>query len=162
MGLRPEPPLQPLAVDLEELSELLEGDPLHGGGQIDLRTGEVWPEAAIEYAEEIGELDPEQAEDPERWLWVECEGSHEGYRDMERFIASVAESDRKDLLEIAIQGRGAFRRFRDVLARWPGELDRWYSFSEDHRRGRARAWLRGAGYRVAVATTPQPPFEKES
>ncbi len=60
---------------------ILEGDPVHGGGRIDLRTGEVWPQSAIEYAEEVGEIDED--DDPDRWLWVHCEGSHDGYRDME-------------------------------------------------------------------------------
>ena len=35
------PTLRPLPVDLEELSMVLEGDPVHGGGRIDLRTGEA-------------------------------------------------------------------------------------------------------------------------
>ncbi len=50
LGRRPLPLLRPLPVDLEELAYILEGDPVHGGGRIDLRTGEVWPESAIEYA----------------------------------------------------------------------------------------------------------------
>jgi len=76
-----------------------------------------------------------ESDDPERWIWVECEGSHDGYRDMEMFIGTVSEPDRADRLEIAIQGRGAFGRFKDVLARWPGELERWFAFSEDRQRG---------------------------
>jgi len=55
---------------------------------------------------------------------VHCEGSRDGYRDMELFIGTVRDPGRADRLEIAISGRGAFRRFKDVLARWPGELDR--------------------------------------
>src|SRR5665647_2796408 len=31
----------------------------------------------------------EEDDDDERWLWVECEGSREGYRDMELFIATL-------------------------------------------------------------------------
>ena len=41
-----------------------------------------------------------------------------------------------------------FRRFKDVLGSWPGELDRWYEFSAERQRGRARAWLADAGYYV--------------
>jgi len=43
---------------------------------------------------------------------------------MELFIGTVRDPGRADRLEIAISGRGAFRRFKDVLGRWPGELDR--------------------------------------
>jgi hypothetical protein len=65
------------------------GYPLSVGGRIDIRTGEVWPQAAIDYALETGEEDEDSADDPERWLPVYGEGSREGYRDMELFIASV-------------------------------------------------------------------------
>lgn len=64
-------------------------------------------------------------------------------------VHTVADDDRADLLGIAIQGRGAFRRFRDVLGRWPDELERWFEFAAERKRGRARAWLADAGYRVA-------------
>ncbi|MPZ67097.1 MAG: hypothetical protein GEU83_16855 [Pseudonocardiaceae bacterium] len=67
---------------------------------------------------------------------------------MVRFIDTVAVPDRADRLTIAVDGRGAFRRFKDVLARWPGELERWYEFSNERQRGRTRAWLAGVGYRV--------------
>ncbi|WP_156067823.1 hypothetical protein [Pseudonocardia halophobica] len=49
-GTGPVPLLRPLAVDLEQLSAILEGDPLTTGGALDLHTGEVWPRSAVEYA----------------------------------------------------------------------------------------------------------------
>ncbi len=155
-GKRAPLPLVALPVDLDDLATVLEGDPIDGGGRIDRRTGEVWHRAAVEYAREIGEEDEESAEDPERWLWVGCEGSHEAYRDMELFIGTVADPERADRLAIAIDGRGAFRRFKDVLGRWPGEIERWYAFSEERQRGRARAWLAGAGYCVEPAGRLRP------
>lgn len=142
------PGLKPLPVSLDELAGVLEGDPLHGGGRIELASGQVWPEPAFEYRDALSEEEEDELEDPDKWLWVHCEGSRDGYRDMERFIETVTDPERADRLEIAITGRGAFRRFKDVLARWPGELERWYAFSADRQRGRARAWLADAGYYV--------------
>lgn len=150
-GWGPTPLLKGLSVDLEELAAVLEGDPLTGGGRIDLSTGEVWPQAAIEYAEEVGEEDPDD-EDEQRWLHVFCEGSRTGYRDMEIFIDNLEDDRLADRLARAIPGRGAFRRFKDVLAESSDLLDRWYGFSNDRHRGRARAWLAGQGY----APTPKP------
>jgi len=147
LGAGPVPLLRPLPVDLEELAGVLEGDPLSGSGRLDLNTGEVWPAAAIEYARETGEDDADAGDDPERWLWVDNTGSAAGYRDMVDFIGTVRDPDRANRLGIAIQGRGAFRRFKDTLAHWPGELQGWYGFSDDRQRGRARAWLAEAGYR---------------
>jgi hypothetical protein len=96
------PLLRPLPVDLDELAGVLEGDLVTGGGRIDLRTGDVWQQPAIEYAEETGDID----DDEEGWLWVECEGSRAGYRDMELFIAAVDDTDQVNRLGIAIGGRG--------------------------------------------------------
>jgi len=148
LGSGPAAMLRGLPVDLEELGGMLEGDPLSVGGRIDIRTGEVWPQAAIDYALETGEENEGTVDHPERWLPVHGEGSREGYRDMELFIASVEDPGRAERLAIAIRGRGAFRRFKDELARWPGELERWHAFSEERQRGRARSWLAAAGYRV--------------
>ena len=82
------PDLRPLPVDLDELAGILEGDPMYGGGRVDLATGEVWPQPAI---------------DPDKWLWVHCEGSRDGYRDMELFIGTVRDPGRADRLR-SVQG----------------------------------------------------------
>jgi hypothetical protein len=148
LGQGATPLLRPLAVDAEELASFLEGDPLMSGGRIDLKTGEVWPYSPM--FDEMGE-DDEDDEDEDRWLYVRSEGSRDGYRDMELFIATVQHPDIADRLEIAISGKGAFRRFKDVLARWPEELDRYYLLSGERQRGRARAWLAAEGYRPTGA-----------
>lgn len=155
LGGAPTPLLRPLPIDLEELASTLEGDPADGGGRIDLRTGEVWRELALdELDEEDGDEDDGDDGDEQRWLWVESQGSRPGYRDMEAFIADLDDPDQGDRLQIAITGRGAFRRFKDVIARWPDLAEMWFAFAEDRTRGRARAWLAEAGY------TPEPPGQR--
>jgi Uncharacterised protein family (UPF0158) len=146
--------LRPLPVDLDELAGILEGDPVYGGGRVDLTTGEVWPAPAVDYVRETGQEDEDESDDPDKWLWVHGEGSRDGYRDMERFIGTVRDPGRADRLEIALSGRGVFWRFKDALGRWPGELDRWYAFSAERQRGRARAWLADAGYYVRKGLPP--------
>lgn len=143
LGDGPTPMLRPLPVDLEELSMILEGDPVQGGGRIDLTTGEVWPQAALEYAEETGE---EEEDDPDRWLWVHCEGSRSAYQDMVWFIDELDDATVADRLSRAISGRGAFRRFKEALGVRPELMTRWYAFSADRQRGRARCWLTAEGY----------------
>jgi len=143
--------LRALPVNLEDVSMILEGDPLHGGGYIDLHTGQVLPQSVIDDGGLDGDED-EDYDDDDKWLFVDCTGSRDGYRDMEQFIQTVTDEQRADRLAIAIEGRGAFRRFRSVIDRWEDELDRWYAFSEDRSRGRARRFLADAGYRPAVPT----------
>ena len=150
LGRGATPLLRSLPVDLEELASLLEGDPLCGGGRIDLRSGVCWP-----YGVGYGE-DDEDDDDQDRWLHVAPLGSREGYRDMELFIARVDDPAIADRLRIAITRKGPFRRFKDVLSRWPQELQRYYLLSNERQRGRARAWLAAEGFRPAGAAKPRP------
>jgi hypothetical protein len=149
-GTGPTPLLRPLPVDLEMVSEILEGDPLTAGGALDLHTGEVWPRSAVEYAREDGAgVEAPDFEDTDRFRWVDGD-SRDGYRDMVDFIDTVADPRLGDRLTDAIRGRGAFRRFADTLRRESeDELSRWFVFAGDRKRGRARAWLADVGCRVA-------------
>jgi Uncharacterised protein family (UPF0158) len=70
---------------------------------------------------------------------------------MEMFIDTVSDPHRADMLAVAINGRGAFRRFKDTLLRWPEERDRWFEFSAERTRGRGRQWLAMKGYCVRPA-----------
>jgi hypothetical protein len=149
LGTIPTPMLRPLAVDLEDLAMVLEGDPTSGDGRIDLQSGEVLPDFTFEYLVEIGEEPDDEDQDPNRWLHVSCEGSSGGYGDMVAFIDTLSDAHLADRLQDAIRGRGAFRRFRDVLSRAPEEFTRWHVFADERQRGRGRAWLADKGYSVA-------------
>ncbi|GGJ59055.1 UPF0158 family protein [Streptomyces brasiliensis] len=138
--------LRPVPVDLDELSGLLEGDPAWGGGRIDLDTGECRPALA----DTEGSWDEEEPENAKRWLHVPCEGSRDAYRDMEDFITTLDDQDLARFLGITIQGPGAFRRFKDMLATSPTQLQRYWMFSAERQYGRARAWLADQGYRPSL------------
>ena len=60
---------------------------------------------------------------------------------MEDFIDIVADARLAELLSVAINGRDAFPRFRDVLARLPEERKRWFQFQNARLRQRALEWL---------------------
>jgi hypothetical protein len=136
---------RPVPVELDELSSWLESSPVDGGARLDVETGEIWS-AEVEGLDGgeglgLGEAEPADFEDPERWLWIDGVGSGVAYRDMVDFAATATDPVLADRLEAALDGRGAFRRFKDVLDREADELTRWHVFSGDRRRGRARAWL---------------------
>ena len=135
-----------MPVDLDELADLLEGGDDVRFGLVDLQTGAVHP-----YSEMLGEYlglseGFDSDKDPDRWLVVHRVGSRAAYEDMLAFIEQVNDPALQDRLEIAISGRGAFRRFKDVLARDPAELGRFFAFSTDRKRERAREWLAEEGY----------------
>ena len=149
-GTGPIPMLRPLTVDLETLSEILEGDPVTAGGALDLHTGEVWHRSVVE---DGGDVEAPDLDDTDRFRWVDGD-SRDGYRDMVDFIDTVPDQHLRDRLGGAIRGRGAFRRFADTLRRESeDELSRWVEFADERKRGRARAWLADVGYRVVSGRT---------
>ncbi|WP_432197839.1 UPF0158 family protein [Streptomyces sp. bgisy027] len=145
--------LRPLAVDLEMLAMLLEGDPAESGGRIDLSTGACRPA----FTDELGfGPEAEEDDDPERWLYVPALGSRADYRDMELFIEEMEDAALADRLRIAIDGRGAFRRFKDVLAGDVRSWSRYHRFRDERQRGRARAWLAEEGYCPPITFRVEP------
>lgn len=92
--------------------------------------------------------DTEEADDPEArgLVPIGFVGSRHAYRDMVAFAAAVGDERAADRLTRALEGRGAFRRFRDTLHEYPDLREHWLVFSracEDHR---AIDWLVDAGY----------------
>lgn len=151
-------PLDPTPVDLEMLAGVLDGDPLQGGGAVDLVIGNVYPPGSLEF-DRPEELDEDsESFDPDRWLFFHPE-SGEGYRDMLDFAAGLADGPLREQLFLALDGRGAFRRFRHVLGNdaWQDQLTRWTLFRDDRQLGRAREWLAQAGYRAVQQAGGNPP-----
>lgn len=145
LGHRPPVDLRSVPVDLEDLGDLLDGPAGAQSGLVDLQTGAVWPGDVLDNARDAGIDDVPEEADGTRWLEV-SPGGHGG-RDLRAFVATVSHPDVAERLDRAIRGKGAFRRFRQELHRWPHEASRWHAFTDDRRIGRARAWLADAGYR---------------
>jgi hypothetical protein len=76
-----------------------------------------------------------------RYLRIEPTGSLDAYRDIEAFIETVPGERLAGLLLRAIEGRGAFRRFRSVLEEHPRERERWDAFRDARARQHALDWL---------------------
>jgi hypothetical protein len=75
------------------------------------------------------------------YLRIEPVSSREQYRWMERFIPMVEEPVLRDQLVQAIDGKGAFRRFKDVLMSFAAERERWFAFRSERLRVFMEAWL---------------------
>jgi hypothetical protein len=68
---------------------------------------------------------------PSRWA----------YQDMEEFCESVENDELRGKLDVALDGRGAFRRFKNVLDDYPKARQRWFAFKDSKMEHRAREWL---------------------
>ncbi len=92
---------------------------------------------------------------------VDPVSSREQYRWMERFIATVTEPDLRGRLVAAIDGKGAFRRFKDVLMAYPVERERWFEFRTERLRACMDAWL--VAHKIEAVARPvwNPPNPQE-
>jgi hypothetical protein len=135
-------------VDLDMLSIVLEGDPdLSTGGYLDLRTGQVYEEAATDPMIVGEDSATDVEEEPDRWLRIERTGSREGWQDMAVFAERQHDEATRERLERAIEGKGAFSRFRDAVHR-EDLSEQWHAFSTDRQMGRAREFLADNGIHV--------------
>jgi hypothetical protein len=75
------------------------------------------------------------------FLRVEPASSREQYRWMERFVLSVTDEPLRERLVISIDGKGAFRRFKDVLLGFPVERERWFSYRAELLHWHIHNWL---------------------
>ena len=69
------------------------------------------------------------------------------YRMMEEFIYELPTSKNQDVLERAIRGKGAFRRFKDRLYDL-GLEQQWYKFRDDSYEKIARDWCERFGIEI--------------
>lgn len=86
-------------------------------------------------------------EEPDRWLGFDCVGSRDGWHDMAAFAERQPGAALRERLQQAMEGKGAFRRFRDLVHQ-EGLAGQWYTFSTDRQSGRVREFLADAGIRV--------------
>lgn len=126
-------------VDLEAIAEAL-GDqsPYEHRWLLDPGTGEVvlWTaDGGIdgETPIDLEDLDLVSIETLPPYVW---------YQDMADFAAGITNDDVRRRLGRAIDGHGAFRRFKNELAEeYPELLPAWYAFRDSRAQCRAIQWL---------------------
>jgi hypothetical protein len=96
------------------------------------------------------------ATSPERYLRIDPASSREQYRWMERFVAAVQDQPLRERLLVAIDGKGAFRRFKDVLLAFPAERERWFAYRSELLHLHIQTWIE----HLHVEVTTPPPWGK--
>jgi len=134
-----------LKINLDELCSAMEDSSYEHNYYLDLKTGEILLISDYMDDEETENLKARIEEEYDCYERVSRVESYEGYDDMEDFIATVEDEHLAELLEVAINGKGAFRRFKDVLAGYPEERERWFCFKDERMEQRAQRWLDDIG-----------------
>jgi len=140
-----------LRIDLDELCEAMENSSYENDYYLDLETGEILFLSEYMDDEETEKLRERIDDAPDRYEPIPKAESREGYEDMRDFIASVDDEHLAELLGVAINGKGAFRRFKDVLFGYPEERERWFQFKDDRMQERALEWLDDINVTLAEA-----------
>jgi hypothetical protein len=130
-----------LRIDLDELCQAMEDSSYEHDYYLDLNSGEILFISEYMDEEESERLRDRIDRNPDRYEPIPKVESYEAYQDMEDFIATVEDRHLAELLEVAINGSGAFRRFKDVLLRYPEERERWFHFKDEKMEQRVLEWL---------------------
>jgi hypothetical protein len=83
--------------------------------------------------------------DPQRYIAVDAIPSRIQYQWLDEFIKSIEEENVRGRMEAAINGKGAFRRFKDILLTLPDERRRWFEYRDQMMRQRIIEWVREQG-----------------
>ncbi|HYU15495.1 MAG TPA: UPF0158 family protein [Candidatus Acidoferrum sp.] len=140
---------KPISVDWDALETAVERNAPDTESFLDRSNGQVLtvvtgdPEAPVRKRQ--------IAENIQNFVRVEPASSREQYRWMERFVSSVSEPALRERLIISIDGKGAFRRFKDVLLGYPAERERWFTYRADLLHWHIHNWLKEAGVEPAEA-----------
>ncbi|MCA9529645.1 MAG: hypothetical protein KC543_05880 [Myxococcales bacterium] len=140
---------RPVPVAWDALEDAFENNAPDVHSYLHLKTGEV-----VRIVD--GTADPSMHRhviaDP-LYLRVDPVSSREQYRWMECFIATVEDTKLAQRLTAAIDGKGAFRRFKDVLMGQAVERERWFTFRSERLAVAMEAWLEA--HEIKVATRPR-------
>ena len=146
--------LRDVPVDWEALEDAFENNAPEVHSYLHLTTGEV-----LRVVD--GVADPQMhariSADP-NYLRIDPVSSREQYRWMERFIPMVDETELRGKLANAIDGKGAFRRFKDVLMTYAADRERWFAFRSERLRTFMEAWLNAH----AIQAVPRPGWSDDA
>lgn len=81
----------------------------------------------------------------DRFIHIPKQESRDGYNDMVDFAETATNNRLRELLSVALNGRGAFRRFKDVLHNYPEDRQRFFEFSDRRLKDRIMEWLADEG-----------------
>ena len=141
-----------VAIDWIEFEGALENNSPELHSFLNKITGDV---VRVFESGDSSELQLKEAEESDEYLYIDPISSREQYRWMEEFIEIIEEPTLKDKLNIAIDGKGAFRRFKDVLVGYPKEREQWFSKRSVKLRNHMMEWLESKN----IEPTNVPPWE---
>jgi hypothetical protein len=153
--------MKKLKVDVEDIAMIMDNQDRFGTQYyLDTETGEVAaiPEELMGTFEEgesceglpAWELDllptaKEIFEGSKRYEEIPTRPSYEGHNLMVAFAEGVTDRKIQRELSIALDGKGAFRRFKNVLRGYPDVEKEWFEFKAERDKEEVKEWLESIG-----------------
>ena len=157
--------MKKLKVDVEDIAMVMENQDRFGNQYyLDTETGETvvfpdelmsaigegksceglpaWELELLPQAKEIFKGSPRYEEIPIRF-------SQEAYDLMIEFARGVTDQTLQKALYSALNGRGAFRRFKDALREYSEVEKQWFKFKADRDKEEVKEWLESIGIELA-------------
>ena len=133
-------------IELDMLEAAMEDSDLSNRYYLNLVTGKV-----VFFSDDLGITDEderlsEEIDESDDYIAVDRISSHEAYQWMVDFVNEmVAPTDENaaEKLSIALEGKGAFRRFKDTLYRVDEKWQQaWYQFRDSQLKAAVEEWLK--------------------
>jgi len=156
--------MKKLKVDIDEIAFTMEtSDEFENITLFDTETGEIVSipnelMSAVESDDEqalqdlpdwgrdlIGTAESIVRDESGRFVDIPRKPSYEAYNLMVEFASSVTNKHLREKLEIALDGKGAFSRFKKVISDYPDEEKRWFAFKDKRMREEVIEWLNDLG-----------------
>ncbi len=133
-----------ITVDLSDLATALED---HSGlaWYLDTKTGDVLP-VSDDADDDLLPVPREELVESDRFTFIEPLESRFGWEEMRDFAERVEDRRLRALLEVVLAGKGAFSRFKAVLADYPEARARWFAEHDQRMEEQAGVWLQRQGF----------------
>ena len=136
--------MRKVEVDISELIDAFTNSRIENEYYLDAASGELlhisdeWMDS-----EEVDKIYEQIEQEPDRYVAIPADGPQNGYRDMRAFAEAVENENLREKLQIALEGEGAFRRFKNVLLEYPEKREEWFKFKEERTKSRIADWAEG-------------------
>jgi hypothetical protein len=139
--------MPPVTINWSDLEIAFERNSPEQESFLDLENGDLL--SIVEGEPDAAARRAKVSNNPDRYVRVDPASSREQYRWMERFVGLVQDQALRERLLVAIDGKGAFRRFKDVLLAFPAERERWFAHRSELLHLHIQTWIEHMQIQVA-------------
>lgn len=97
-----------------------------------------WELKLVDLAKDILSGNPRYVEIPIKW-------SREAFNDILEFAEKISDQKIRERIHLTVRGKGAFRKFKDILQEYPEIEKEWHRFKYEREKKEVLDWLESLG-----------------